>query len=176
MRHCCRPLLSFSLLPFNCTARRVWQKSVFFYFSSSAKFQGTEFICARRFGLGEMKYNRGGPGARWGDVSTEGKQLFVCLSLTLGLPFISLQGCGAVFTPGQLSFCVSLLCPSFFFFMSSLKASLDHRQGWPSKRSSPIFAHLVAITPTLPLKSEEFTAGRSSGNGSAEFNLGIQTC
>lgn len=49
-----------------------------------------------------MKYNEGGPGAWWGDVSTEGKQLFVCLSLTLGLPFISLQGCGAVFTPGQL--------------------------------------------------------------------------
>lgn len=49
-----------------------------------------------------MKYNGGGPGAWWGDVSTEGKLLFVCLSLTLGLPFISLQGCGAVFTPGQL--------------------------------------------------------------------------
>lgn len=152
----------------------MWQKSVFSYFSSSAKFQGTEFICARRFGLGEMKYNGGGPGARWGDVSTEGKQLFVCLSLTLGLPFISLQGCGAVFTPGQLSFCVSLLCPFFtppFFFMPSLKALLDHRQGLPLKLSSPIFVHLVAITPTLPSKSKEFTAGCSSGNGLGELCL-----
>lgn len=49
-----------------------------------------------------MKCDGGGPGARWGDVSAEGKQLFVCLSLTLGLPFISLQGCRAVFTLGQL--------------------------------------------------------------------------
>lgn len=49
-----------------------------------------------------MKCDGGGPGAWWGDVSAEGKQLFVCLSLTLGLPFISLQGCRAVFTLGQL--------------------------------------------------------------------------
>lgn len=84
----------------------------FFLFSSSAKFWRNEFSPASRSGLGEMKYNGGGPGAWWGDVSTEGKLLFVCLSLTLSLPFISLQGCGAVFTPGQLFFCFSHWPPS----------------------------------------------------------------
>lgn len=59
-----------------------------------------------------MKCNGGGPGAWWGDVRAEGKQLFVCLSLTLGLPFISLQGCRAVFTLGQL-FSAPPLCPFF---------------------------------------------------------------
>lgn len=83
------------------------------FFSSSPPPQ-----CRRRGGLlrsrtGQMKRNGGGPAARRGDVSTEGKQLFVCLSVTLGLPFISLQGSGAVFTPGaalslSLSSCVSL--------------------------------------------------------------------
>lgn len=75
---------------------------LFWYFFYTAKFWRNEFISPLCCGLVEMKYNGGGPGAWWGDVSTEGKLLFVCLSLTLGLPFISLQGCGAVFTPGQL--------------------------------------------------------------------------
>lgn len=91
-------------------------------FSSSLPSQvwRNEFISAPCFGLGEMKYNGGGPGAWWGDVRSEGKQLFVCLSLTLGLPFISLQGCRAVFTLGQL-FSAPPLCP---FFTPSFSCSL----------------------------------------------------
>lgn len=73
-----------------------------FSFSLPSQVWRNEFISAPCFGLEEMKYNGGGPGAWWGDVRAEGKQLFVCLSLTLGLPFISLQGCRAVFTLGQL--------------------------------------------------------------------------
>lgn len=153
------------------------KKCFFFYFSSSAKFQGTEFICARRFGLGEMKYNRGGPGARWGDVSTEGKQLFVCLSLTLGLPFISLQGCGAVFTPGQLSFCVSLLCPSFFFHVVFKSIT-----GPPSRMAietfKPNFCTLSSNYPDSPLKVRGIHSGAQQRKwlGRVVFNLGIRTC
>lgn len=68
----------------------------------------------RRGGLlrsrsGQMKRSGGGPAAQRGDVSTEGKQLFVCLSVTLCLSFISLQGSGVVFTHGAvLSFSLSL--------------------------------------------------------------------
>lgn len=95
------PLLA-ALLPSTALLKGTRYSVFFFFSSSSAKFCRNEFISAPRSGLGEMKYNGGGPGAWWGDVSTEGKLLFVCLSLTLGLPFISLQGCGAVFTLGQL--------------------------------------------------------------------------
>lgn len=97
-----------------------------------------------------MRHNGGGPGAWWGDVSAEGKQLFVCLSLTLGLPFISLQGCRAVFTLGQLfsapPSALSLHPP----FHASFKALLDDRQGLPLKLSSPIFVYLAAIIQILP--------------------------
>lgn len=114
-----------------------------------------------RSGLGEMEYNGGGPGAWWGDVSTEGKLLFVCLSLTLGLPFISLQGCRAVFTPGQLfsasPSALSPLLPPFLLFMLSLKALLDDHQGLPLKLSSPHFCVLNSNYPDSPT-----SAGNSS--------------
>lgn len=97
-----------------------------------------------------MEYNGGGPGAWWGDVSAEGKQLFVCLSLTLGLPFISLQGCRAVFTLGQLFSAPPLPFLYPLLFMPSLKALLDDRQGLPLKLSSPIFVYLTAIIQILP--------------------------
>lgn len=122
-----------------------------FFFSCSAKLQRNECISASRSGLGQIKYNGGGPGAWWGDVSAEGKLLFVCLSLTLGLPFISLQGCGAVFTPGQL---FSAAPSALFFlpslFMLSLKALLDDHQGLPLKLSSPHFCVLNSNYPDSP--------------------------
>lgn len=135
------------------------------FFPSSAKFWRNEFISAPRFGLGEMKYNGGGPRAWWGDVSTEGKLLFVCLSLTLGLPFISLQGCGAVFTPGQL-FSAS---PSALFFpllfVPSLKALLDDHQGLPLKLSSPHFCVLSSNYPDSP------SSARNSQQGDLLFTI-----
>lgn len=78
-----------------------------------------------------------GPTVWWGDVSVEGKLLFVCLSPTLKLPFISLQGCGALFTPGAL-----LFAPPPPLFMVPLKALLDDHQGLPLKLSSPLFCVL----------------------------------
>lgn len=86
-------------------------------------------------GLGEMKYNGGGPGAWWGDVST-----VVCLPVPDTRPPIYLTPrLRAVFTPGQL-FSAS---PSALFipllFMLSLKALLDDHQGLPLKLSSPPF-------------------------------------
>lgn len=102
-------------------------------------------------------YIRGGPGAWWGDVSTEGKLLFVRLSLTLGLPFISLQGCGAVFTPGQFFFFfleVSL-CSAPLLFILSLKALLDDHQGLPLKLSSPHFCVLNSNYPGSASSAED---------------------
>lgn len=148
--------------------------SFFFFFSSSAKFWRNEFISAPRFGLGEMKYNEGGPGAWWGDVSTEGKQLFVCLSLTLGLPFISLQGCGAVFTPGQLFSASPSALSLPLLFMPSLKALLDDHQGLPLKLSSPIFVYLVVIIQTLPrVQGIHSRVNLWKGLGQVVFNIGI---
>lgn len=125
-----------------------------------------------------MKYNEGGPGACWGDVSTEGKQLFVCLSLTLGLPFISLQGCRAVFTPGQLfsAFPSALSLP--LLFMPSLKALLDDHQGLPLKLSSPIFVYLVVIIQTLPqVQGIHSRVNLWKGLGQVVFDIGIlQVC
>lgn len=156
------PLLSLLLSspPLRCLKGLATVFSFFFFPPSSAKFWRNEFISAPRFGLGEMKYNGGGPGAWWGDVSTEGKLLFVCLSLTLGLPFISLQGCGAVFTPGQL-FSAS---PSALFFlpllfMLSLKALLDDHQGLPLKLSSPHFCVLSSNYPDSPSSARNSQQG-----------------
>lgn len=126
-----------------------------FFSPPQQSFWRNEFISAPRFGLGEMKYNGGGPGAWWGDVSTEGKLLFVCLSLTLGLPFISLQGCRAVFTPGQLfsaSPSAPPPCPPLLFALS-LKALLDDHQGLPLKLSSPHFCVLSSNYPDSPLSA-----------------------
>lgn len=144
MRDCCSPSCPCCTPPHDGNAWRDWQQCFLFFPSSY------EFACAPRFGLGEMKYNGGGPGAWWGDVSTEGKQLFVCLSLTLGLPFISLQGCRAVFTPGSLFLLLPLPFLYPLLFMPSLKALLDDHQGLPLKLSSPIFVYLVVIIQTLP--------------------------
>lgn len=125
-----------------------------------------------------MKYNEGGPGACWGDVSTEGKQLFVCLSLTLGLPFISLQGCRAVFTLGQLfsAFPSALSLP--LLFMPSLKALLDDHQGLPLKLSSPIFVYLVVIIQTLPqVQGIHSRVNLWKGLGRAVFETGtLKVC
>lgn len=142
--------------PLDWAAQRDWQQA-FLFFSFAAKFWRNEFISVRRSGLWEMKYNGGGPGAWWGDVSTEGKLLFVCLSLTLSLPFISLQGCGTVFTPGQLFFCFSLRSPpppprpsyAPFHAVLFLKSFLDDHQGLPFKFSSP-YLRVLGSYPDSP--------------------------
>lgn len=97
----------------------------------------------------------GGPRPWWGNVSTEGKLLFVCLSLTLGLPFISLQGCRSMFTLGQLfSDSPSVLTHPLLLFMLSLKALLDDHQGLPLKLSGAHFCVLNSNYPNSPLSAK----------------------
>lgn len=121
------------------------------------------------------------PGAWWGDVSTEGKLLFVCLSLTLALPFISLQGCGAVFTLGQLSSASPSALSFPLLFMPSLKALLDDHQGLPLKLSSPHFCALSRNYPDFTPSARNSWPGvlllfpicKAVGMGQAVLSVGL---